>query len=405
MGLPAIKKIPFSPPDITDAEIFEVTEALKSGWITTGPRTKELERRIAEYIGTSKAVCLSSATAAMELTLRILGIGSGDEVITTPYTYTATASVISHVGAKIVFVDTAPDTYEMDYSKLADAVTNKTKAIIAVDIAGKMCDYKRIFEAVDSKKELFRGNNGIQSLYNRVIVMSDSAHGFGAEANGVKSGGASDFTCFSFHAVKNITTGEGGAVVWKDIDGLDNDWLYNQYMLYSLHGQSKDAFSKTQLGAWEYDIIYPAYKANMTDIMASLGLIQLKRYEGMIKRRHEIIRLYDREILPWGIQSITHSDNNFSSSGHLYMARIPGYTESERNKIIVRMAEKGVSCNVHYKPLPMMKAYRDMGYDINDYPNAFNRYVNEITLPLHSLLSDDDVMYVSENIINAVRGV
>lgn len=392
-----LRNIPFSPPDVTDAEIEEVIKAMKSGWITTGPRTKEFEKRIAEYVGVNKAVCLNSATAAMELTLRILGIGPGDEVITSAYTYTASASIIEHVGAKIVLVDTAPDSFEMDYSKLADAITEKTKAIIPVDIAGKMCDYDTIYEIVESKKGLFKPNNEIQWLFNRVIVMTDAAHAFGAERKGLKCGQVADFTCFSFHAVKNLTTAEGGAVVWRNDNGLDDVWLYKQFMLYSLHGQSKDALAKTQKGAWEYDIVYPAYKCNMTDIMAGFGLIQLNRYQGLLERRREIIEMYDRALLPLGIQCLLHYCEDFASSGHLYLVRIPGISEEQRNEIIIKMAEAGVSCNVHYKPLPMFTAYKNLGFDIHDYPNAYKQYVNEVTLPLHTLLSDEDVKYVVEN--------
>jgi len=400
-----IRNIPFSPPDITDAEIEEVVKAMKSGWITTGPRTKEFEKKIAEYVGANRAVCLNSATAAMELTLRILGIGPGDEVITTAYTYTASASVIDHVGAKIVLVDTAPNSFEMDYSKLADAITEKTKAIISVDIAGKMCDYDAIYEAIKSKKKLFKANNELQELFNRVIVMADAAHAFGAERHGLKCGQVADFTCFSFHAVKNITTAEGGAVVWCRDIGLDDPWLYKQFMLYSLHGQSKDALAKNQKGAWEYDIIYPAYKCNMTDILAGFGLMQLSRYEGLMERRKGIIKMYDRALLPLGIQSLQHYGEGFSSSGHLYFARIPRIGESERNEIIITMAEAGVACNVHYKPLPMFTAYKNLGFDIKDYPNAFNMYKNEITLPLHTLLSDGDVEYVCESLKRAIEEV
>jgi len=392
------RNIPFSPPDVTDAEIDEVIKAMKSGWITTGPRTKEFEKRIAQYIGTNKAVCLNSATAAMELTLRILGIGPGDEVITSAYTYTASASVIDHVGAKIVLVDTAPDSFEMDYSKLSEAITEKTKAIISIDIAGKMCDYDTIYEIVESKKELFKANNQLQQLFNRVIVMTDAAHAFGSVRNGLKCGQVADFTCFSFHAVKNLTTAEGGAVVWSRDLGLDDEWLYKQFMLYSLHGQSKDALAKTQKGAWEYDIVYPAYKCNMTDIMAGFGLIQLKRYESLLKKRKEIIKTYDKALLPLGIHSLQHYNEDFSSSGHLYLTRIPGINEAKRNQIIVKMAEAGIACNVHYKPLPMFTAYRNLGFDIKDFPNSYNQYVNEITLPLHTLLSNEDVEYVIENL-------
>jgi dTDP-4-amino-4,6-dideoxygalactose transaminase len=400
-----LRNIPFSPPDITDAEIEEVIKAMKSGWITTGPRTKELEKRIAEYVGTNKAVCLNSATAAMELTLRILGIGPGDEVITSAYTYTASASVIEHVGAKIVLVDTAPDSFEMDYVKLADAITEKTKAIIPVDIAGKMCDYDTIFEIVESKKNLFKPNNELQWLFNRVIVMTDAAHAFGAERKELKCGQVADFTCYSFHAVKNFTTAEGGAVVWRNGQDLDDEWLYKQFMLYSLHGQSKDALAKTQKGAWEYDIVYPAYKCNMTDIMASIGLIQLDRYEGLLERRREIIEMYDRALLPLGIQSLQHYGSDFSSSGHLYLARLPEINEEKRNEIIVRMAEVGVACNVHYKPLPMFTAYKNLGFNIEDFPNAYKQYVNEVTLPLHTLLSDEDVKYVVGNFTKVLSDV
>lgn len=400
-----LRNIPFSPPDVTDAEIDEVIKAMKSGWITTGPRTKEFENRIAEYVGVNKAVCLNSATAAMELTLRILGIGPGDEVITSAYTYTASASIIDHVGAKIVLVDTAPDSFEMDYSKLADAITEKTKVIIPVDIAGKMCDYDAIYEIVESKKNLFKANNELQELFNRVIVMTDAAHAFGANRNGMKCGQVADFTCFSFHAVKNLTTAEGGAVVWRGNWGLDDEWLYKQFMLYSLHGQSKDALAKTQKGAWEYDIVYPAYKCNMTDIMAGFGLIQLNRYECLLNRRKEIIEIYDRLLLPLGIQRLQHYGEDFASSGHLYLVRIPEISEEVRNEIIIKMAEAGVACNVHYKPLPMFTAYKNLGFDIHYFPNAYKQYVNEITLPLHTLLSDEDVEYVIENLKRIINEV
>lgn len=400
-----IKNIPFSPPDITDTEIEEVIQTLKSGWITTGPRTKEFEKKIAEHVGVNKAACLNSATAAMELTLRILGIGLGDEVITSAYTYTASASVIEHVGAKIVLVDTSPDSFEMDYEKLADAITERTKVIIPVDIAGKMCDYDKIFEAVESKKELFKADNEIQSLFNRVIVMADAAHAFGAERKGKRCGQVADFTCFSFHAVKNLTTSEGGAVVWRNDLGLDDRWLYDQFMLYSLHGQSKDALAKNQKGAWEYDIIYPAYKCNMTDILAAIGLVQLDRYEALLERRKDIIKIYDRALLPLGVKNLQHYGEDYSSSGHLYLVRIPGINEAERNKIIIKMAEAGIATNVHYKPLPMFTAYKNLGFDIKDYPNAFDVYKNEITLPLYTLLSDEDVGYVCEGLKRAMDEV
>jgi len=386
--------VPFSPPDITDEEIEEVVKAMKSGWITTGPRTKEFERKIAEHAGVNKAVCLNSATAAMELTLRILRIGPGDEVITSAYTYTASASVIDHVGAKIVLVDTSADSFEMDYDELADAITENTKAVIPVDIAGKMCDYDKIFEVVESKRELFKADNGLQDLFNRVIVMSDAAHAFGAERKGLKCGQAADFTTFSFHAVKNLTTAEGGAVLWRNDLGLDDEELYKQYMLYSLHGQSKDALEKTKKGSWEYDIVYPAYKCNMTDILAGIGLIQIKRYKGLLERREEIIKLYDSLLHPLGIQSLKHFGDDFTSTGHLYLARIPNISEGERNEIIIRMAEDGISTNVHYKPLPMFTAYMNLGFHIKDYPNAYAQYANEITLPLHTLLSNEDVEYI-----------
>lgn len=392
------KNIPFSPPDITDVEIEEVVKAMKSGWITTGPRTKELEKRIAEYIGVNKAVCLNSATAAMELTLRILGVGPDDEVITSAYTYTASASIIDHVGAKIVLVDTAPDSLEMDYEKLAEAITEKTKVIIPVDIAGKMCDYEAIYKVVESKKGLFRPNNEVQKLFNRVVVMTDAAHAFGAERNGMKCGQVTDFTCYSFHAVKNLTTAEGGGVVWRNDLGLDDEWIYKQFMLYSLHGQSKDALAKTQKGAWEYDIIYPAYKCNMTDIMAAIGLVQLDRYERLMKRRREIIEMYDSALAPLGIQILQHYGDTYNSSGHLYLTRIPGIDEFKRNEIIIKMANMGVTTNVHYKPLPMLTAYKELGFDIKDYPNAFDMYKNEITLPLHTLLTNEDVEYICQSL-------
>jgi dTDP-4-amino-4,6-dideoxygalactose transaminase len=398
-----IKSIPFSPPDITDDEIEEVIEAMKSGWITTGPRTKELERRIAEYIGVNRAVCLNSATAAMELTLRILGIGPGDEVITSAYTYTASASVINHVGAKIVLVDTSADSFEMDYEKLADAITENTKAIIPVDIAGKMCDYDKINEAVESKRKLFKADNELQDLFNRVIVMSDAAHAFGAERKGLKCGQAADFTTFSFHAVKNLTTAEGGAVVWRGDLGLDDEEMYKQFMLYSLHGQTKDALAKTKKGSWEYDIVFPAYKCNMTDILSGFGLIQLRRYESLLKRRKEIIKMYDSMLHPLGVKSLIHFGEDFISAGHLYLAKIPGISENERNQIIIKMAEDGIATNVHFKPLPILTAYKNLGFDIKDYPNSFDMYKNEITLPLHTLLSDEDVEYVIDSLKNAIK--
>ncbi|MGN7241036.1 DegT/DnrJ/EryC1/StrS family aminotransferase [Priestia megaterium] len=398
-----VRNIPFSPPDITDAEIEEVVRALESGWITTGPRTKEFERQIAEYVGTNKAVCLNSATSAMELTLRILGIGPGDEVITSAYTYTATASVIDHVGAKIVLVDTAPDSFEMDYSKLAEAITERTKVIIPVDLAGKMCDYDGIYQAVESKKHLFKPNNAIQEDFNRVIVMADAAHAFGAEQNGKKCGQVADFTCYSFHAVKNLTTAEGGAVVWRNDLNLDDEEVYKQYMLYSLHGQSKDALAKTQKGAWEYDIVYPGYKCNMTDIVAGIGLIQLQRYKSQLQKRKNIIEQYNKALIPLGINVLPHYDENYSSSGHLYIIRIPNIDLHRRNEIINEMANMGISCNVHYKPLPLLTAYKNLGFDIKDYPNAYKMYENEITLPLHTLLTFNDIEYIVESLKKSIK--
>lgn len=396
------KNIEFAPPDITEEEINAVVEALRSGWITTGPKTKEFERKIAEFVGVNKAVCLSSATAAMELTLRILGVGPGDEVITSAYTYTASASVITHVGAKVVLVDIAPDSFEMDYEKLADAITENTKVIIPVDLAGKMCDYDAIYKVVEDKKELFRPNNKIQELFSRIIVMADAAHAFGAKRKGKNCGQVADFTCFSFHAVKNLTTAEGGAVVWRNDLGLDDEELYHQFMLYSLHGQSKDAFTKNKKGAWEYDIVYPAYKCNMTDIQASIGLVQLKRFPMLLERRREIIKLYDTLLHNTGIQTLQHYGEDYSSSGHLYLTRIQGIGEEERNSIIKAMADAGIATNVHYKPLPMFTAYRNLGFDINDYPNSFNVYTSEITLPLHTLLSNEDIKYICSGYESAI---
>lgn len=398
-----IKNISFSPPDITDLEVEEVIKTMKSGWITTGPRTKRFEKEISNYIGVDQTVCLNSATSAMELTLRILGVGPGDEVITSAYTYTSSASVIDHIGAKIVFVDTAKDSFEMDYAKLEDAITEKTKVIIPVDIAGKMCDYDKIYQIVERKKYLFNAINEIQKKIDRIIIMADSAHGFGATRKGLKSGQVADFTCFSFHAVKNLTTAEGGAVVWRNDNGLNDEELYKQYMLYSLHGQSKDALAKTKKGLWEYDIVYPAYKCNMTDIMAAIGLIQLRRYDDLIKRRKNIVKKYDEMVKGIAVESLQHYGDDFSSSGHLYLMRVPNIDEIKRNEIIIKMAEVGIACNVHYKPLPMMTAYRNLGFDIKKFPNAYEMYKNEITLPLHTLLSDDEVEYVVENFKTVIK--
>ncbi len=395
--------IPFSPPDITEAEINEVCEALRSGWITTGPRTKEFERRLAEYCGTEKVACLNSATAALELNLRVLGIGEGDEVIVPAYTYTASASAAIHVGAKVVFVDSKPDSFEMDYDLMEAAITEKTKAIIPVDLAGIICDYDRIFAAAQNKKHLFRPVNEIQKAMGRIAVCADCAHALGATRNGMNAGQIADFTSFSFHAVKNLTTAEGGAATWKKIEGIDSEELYKKYMLYSLHGQSKDALAKTKAGAWEYDIVGPWYKCNMTDITAAIGLKQLERYPSLMERRKEIIKKYDKMCDSLGIIHLDHYGENHSSSGHLYITRIPGITEETRNEIITEMAERGIACNVHYKPLPMMTAYKNLGFDIADFPNAFNFFRNEITLPLHTKLSDDDVKTVCENFADVVK--
>ena len=377
----SIKKIPFSPPDITESEVYLVSEALRSGWITTGPKTKEFERLIAMCCQTDQAVCLNSATACMELILRVLGVGPGDEVITSAYTYTATASVTCHVGAKVVMVDTAPDSFEMDYDKLADAITEKTKVVLPVDLAGVVCDYDKIFAAVESKKHLFSPANDIQKAYGRVIVLADAAHAFGAKWHGKMCGEIADFTSFSFHAVKNLTTAEGGALTWRNHDGVDNESLYKQFQLLSLHGQNKDAFAKTRLGAWEYDIVAPYYKCNMTDVMAGIGLAQLKRYPEMLYRRRQIIERYNEGLKGCDVQVLDHFGDDHSSSGHLYLVRLLGEDVEYRNAVIERMAERGIACNVHYKPLPMMTAYKNLGFDIVDYPNAYNQYHNEITLP------------------------
>lgn len=396
--------ITFSPPDISDEEISEVIDALRSGWITTGPKTKLFEKEIASYCNTSKAVCLNSATACMELALRLLGIGEGDEVITTSYTYTASASVIEHVGAKIIMVDCSKDSFHIDYDAIEDAITEKTKAIIPVDIAGVMCDYEKIFKAVNNKKEMFKASNEIQKAIGRVVVLADAAHSFGASYKGMMAGEVADFTCFSFHAVKNLTTAEGGAVTWKDIEGIDNEKIYREFMLLSLHGQSKDALAKTKLGAWEYDIVYTAYKCNMTDIMAAIGLVQLKRYKELLERRKEIIGKYDEAMKKLDVQVLQHYGEDFSSSGHLYLVRLNGKDETIRNKIIEEMAERGIATNVHYKPLPMHTAYKNLGFDINDYHNSYKQYENEITLPLHTLLSDEDVERIIEEFSDIVKG-
>ncbi|HBE80789.1 MAG TPA: capsular biosynthesis protein [Firmicutes bacterium] len=395
--------ISFSPPDITDIEINEVIDTLRSGWITTGPKTKLFEQKIAEYTHTSKAACLNSATAALELTLRLLGIGAGDEVITSAYTYSASASVIHHVGARIILVDTAKGSYQMDYDMLEQAITAKTKAIIPVDIAGVMCDYDRIFKIVEAKKHLFIPAGELQAAIGRVVILADAAHSFGATYQGKRSGEVADFSCFSFHAVKNLTTAEGGAVTWRDIAGINNEALYKELMLLSLHGQSKDALAKTKVGSWEYDIIYPAYKCNMTDIMAALGLGQLQRYPDLLKRRKQLIAMYDKGLADCNLDILKHYSDEYSSSGHLYLVRLRGKDEEQRNRVIKEMAERGIATNVHYKPLPMHTAYRNLGFNIADYPNSFAQYQNQITLPLHTLLNDEQVEYIMAEMKGIVR--
>lgn len=390
------RTISFSPPDISELEIAEVAEALRSGWITTGPRTKQLEKNIAEWIGTEKCVCLNSQTACAEMALHVMGIGAGDEVITCAYTYTASASVIAHVGAKIVMIDTQKDSLEMDYEALEAAINEKTKAIIPIDLAGIPCDYDRIFEIVERKKYLFKPNNEMQAALGRVAVMADTAHAFGAKWHGKMIGSVADFSSFSFHAVKNLTTAEGGALTWRTIPGISNEGIYKKLQLFSLHGQSKDALAKTKLGAWEYDIVGTYYKCNMTDVAAAIGLKQFERYPDMLKRRREIIEKYDAAFRPLGVETLDHYTDNWESSGHLYLTRIPGITAEQRNEIITKMAEHGVACNVHYKPLPMMTAYKNLGFDIKNYPNAYEHFANEITLPLHTCLTDEQVDYVIE---------
>ena len=403
-------KIPFSPPDIGEAEIAQVADTLRSGWITTGPKTKELERQVASFCHTSRAVCLNSATAAMELTLHQLGIGPGDEVITCAYTYTASASVVCHVGAKLVLVDCCKpsdggsDCYQMDYDALERAITPRTKAIIPVDLGGVVCDYDRIFEIVERKKALFTpSDNKIQQALGRVVVMADAAHAFGAQWHGRMCGEIADFTCFSFHAVKNFTTAEGGAVTWRDLPGIDNEEIYKNYMLLSLHGQSKDALAKTQLGAWEYDIVMPGYKCNMTDIMAAIGLAQMQRYPDLLARRKQIITRYNQVMDTLPVSYLRHYGEDFASSGHLYLVRLNGRDEQFRNDFIVKMAEREIATNVHFKPLPMHTAYKKLGFDIKDYPNAFAMYRNEVTLPLHTLLTDEQVEFLLETFVQLLR--
>ena len=397
------RMVPFSPPDISEAEIAEVAEALRSGWITTGPRTKQLERNIAEWVGTEKCVCLNSQTACAEMALHVLGVGDGDEVITCAYTYTASASVIAHVGAKIVLVDTQKNSLEMDYDALENAINEKTKAIIPVDLAGIPCNYDRIFEILERKKNLFKPNNEIQTALGRVAVMADTAHAFGAKRQGKMVGAIADFSSFSFHAVKNLTTAEGGALTWRTIPGISNDDIYKKLQLLSLHGQSKDALEKTQLGAWEYDIIGTYYKCNMTDVAAAIGLKQFERYPGMLVRRKEIIERFDAAFRPLGVETLEHYTDEWESSGHLYLTRIPGITIEQRNEIIIKMAERGIACNVHYKPLPMHTAYKNLGFYIADYPNAYAHFANEISLPLHTCLTDDDVEYVIQQFVEVVK--
>ena len=397
------RNIAFSPPDITDVEINEVVEALRSGWITTGPKTKKLEKLLAEYVGTNKVACLNSQTACAEMSLRLLGIGEGDEVITCAYTYTATASVVDHVGAKLVLVDCQEDSLQMDYDALEAAITEKTKAVIPVDLAGIPCDYDRIFEIVNKKKCLFKPQSHtelgqkIQQELGRVAVVTDAAHAIGASYKGIMVGSVADFTNYSFHAVKNFTTAEGGALAWKTIDGIDDEEIYRQIQLYSLHGQSKDALAKTKLGAWEYDIIGPWYKCNMTDVTAGIGLGQFSRYPQMLVRRKDIIQKYDAALRPVGVKTLEHYTDEYQSSGHLYITHIPNITAEQRNEIIEKMAERGISTNVHYKPLPMHTAYKNLGFDIADFPNAYANFANEITLPLHTCLTDEDVDYIIKN--------
>ena len=396
-------KVPFSPPDISELEVAEVAEALRSGWITTGPRTKQLENNIAEYIGVNKACCLNSQTACAEMALRILGIGEGDEVITTAYTYTASASVVCHVGAKLVLVDTKPGSFEIDYDAVEAAITEKTKVIIPVDLGGVPCDYDRLFDIVERKKDLFKPSNKIQEAIGRISVNADTAHAFGAKWHGRMVGSVADFSSFSFHAVKNLTTAEGGALTWKTIPGIDDEEIYHQLQLLSLHGQSKDALAKTKLGAWEYDIVGTWYKCNMTDVVAAIGLKQFERYPKMLKRRREIIERYDAALKPLGIETLPHFTDDHESSGHLYLTRVPGITVEQRNEIITKMAELGVATNVHYKPLPLHTAYKQLGFDIKDYPNAYAQFANEITLPLHTCLTDEQVEYVIECYKNVLR--
>ena len=395
--------IPFSPPDVSELEVSEVAEALRSGWITTGPRTKQLEKNIAEYIGTEKCVCLNSQTACAEMALRVLGVGEGDEVIVPAYTYTASASVVCHVGARLKLVDCGDNGYEMNYDALESAITEKTKAIISVDLGGVPCDYDRIFRIVDSKRDLFKPNSDVQKALGRVAVMADTAHAFGANRKGVMVGNIADFSSFSFHAVKNLTTAEGGALTWRNIDGISNEDIYKKLQLLSLHGQSKDALAKTKLGTWEYDIVGPWYKCNMTDIAAAMGLKQFERYPNMLKRRKEIIEKYDAALKPLGVDVLEHYNEVHTSSGHLYLTRVPNISYDQRGEIITKMAEIGIACNVHYKPLPMHTAYKNLGFDIKDFPNAYKQFENEITLPLHTCLTDEQIEYVIGNYVEILK--
>ena len=395
--------IPFSPPDISEMEVQEVAEALRSGWITTGPRTKQLEKNIARYVGTEKCVCLNSQTACAEMALRVLGVGPGDEVIVPAYTYTASASIVCHVGATLVLVDSQKDSLEMDYDALEAAITEKTKAIIPVDLGGVPCDYETLFAIVERKRDLFRPNSDIQAALGRVAIMADTAHAFGAKLGDRMIGSVADFSSFSFHAVKNLTTAEGGALTWNTIPGIDNEDIYKRLQLLSLHGQNKDALAKTKLGAWEYDIIGTWYKCNMTDVTAAIGLKQFERYPGMLIRRKEMIEKYDAALKPLGVKVLDHYTDAYESCGHLYLTFIPGITPEQRNEIITKMAERGVACNVHYKPLPMHTAYKNLGFDIQNFPNAYAHFAHEITLPLHTNLTDEQVDYVIEHYVDILK--
>ncbi len=394
--------IPFSPPDINQEDIDEVVNALRSGWITTGPRTKEFEKQIARFCGAQRAVCLNSATAGLELTLRLLGIGEGDEVITTAYTYTASASVICHVGAKPVIIDTAPGSFFMAPEQLEGAINSRTKAVIPVDLAGIPVNYEQLYSLLEGHNSVFQPANKLQEALGRIAILADAAHSFGASRGGIMSGSLADFTSFSFHAVKNLTTAEGGAVTWKNIPGVEDEEIYKNYMLLSLHGQTKDALNKNSRGGWEYDILLPGYKCNMTDMAAALGLSQLKRYESILSRRAQLIAFYDAAFAGSRITPIKHFDNDYKSSGHLYITRIEGVGEQERNQLIDRLAQNGVAANVHYKPLPMLTAYKNLGFDIKDYPNAYNMYKNEITLPLNTVLTDEQAEYTAKLLLSLV---